>query len=441
MNQKMVSILFLVLLALGGAFYFAQSGEGGKNKRETFFIFQDVKSENISQLKLDQGDTSIVLELREGAWTIPDRAYYPASVSKVKSLLYKALGLEVSQLVTEQESNFEKLGVTDEAVKKGQGKVTFRDKEGKDLSSILFGEHRKKEHDSGLSMPTGQYVRRADQKRVYMISEPVTIVTTVSNWLETNLMNVLPSKIYSITQGTNSGEMEAVDFELTRDPKSKTEVTPEFLVKTAIPEGKAVDSGTIGQVRSGLENLRIEDVISVDSEEAKGLAFDGKTIFQLTNGQVITVATAKKDNTVYGKVQVAFDEQLASVLKAEAEKVAQEAAKAEKEKKAAEEAAKSQETPGNTTNATAETGTTAEQSVAENTAPPQIDLKLSSTDESVKENSKHEKWVYKLPEYLGKKFRYKLDDLIQKPSETAPEEEAQASSGKPKKGKNKKKKD
>lgn len=437
MNQKMVSVLFFVLLALGGAFYFAQSGEGGRNKRETFFIFEDVKAENISQLKLDQGDTSIVLELKEGTWTVPDRAYYPASVSKVKSLLYKALGLEVSQLVTEQESNFEKLGVTDEAVKKGQGKVTFRDKEGKDISGILFGDHRKKTHESGLSMPTGQYVRRSDQKRVYMIAEPVTVVTTVSNWLETNLMNILPSRIYSIAQGAQSGEMESINFELTRDPKSKNETTPEFLLKTAVPEGKAIDAGTIGQVRSALENLRIDDVSSLDSEEAKGLIFDEKTIFQLTNGQVITVATAKKDNTVYGKIQVAFDEQLASTLKTDAEKVAQERAekeKAEKEKKAAEEAAKSQET--------SEGASKEQENVAKEEAEivaPVVDLKLSSADESLKESGKHEKWVYKFPEYLGKKFRYKLDDLIQKPAEATQDEDAGAFSDKQAKKKKKKK--
>ena len=432
MNQRHVIILGAVLLALTGLYYVTSPRVGpARSLSETKPLFAGIDSQKISRIKLEQGEGATELELKDGEWTVAQRWNYPANRSKVTSLLFKVLGLEVSQRVTDQEKNFETLGVTEEAVKKGRGKVTFYDSEGKEMTGLLAGEHRKKKNDSGMPMPTGQYVRRTDEQQVFLVGEPVTVTTTLSGWLETSLVNILSSRIHSITQRKLAESSVATpSFEIVRDESKQDEKTPQFKLSD-LKSGEVVSSSTIDQLKSGLENLRFEDVYKTDSDEVKDLVFDEQAIFELTNGQVYQVSTAKKDNTIYSKIELRYDEGLAAKLKTQAEKDAKEKAEREAKEKAEKEAAEAAEGAMEGTTTTPTESATAETKPAESATPPPIEL--ATPEETDGANKKLRGWVFKLPEYIGKKFRMSRADLMQKDepagegTAAAPKAEAKAS--------------
>jgi len=384
MNSKSLSVLVVVFVVLSGVFFLQSSQTSDEADNRSRRLFQDVQqtSGDITQIDIRQGESEFRLARDGQEWVIPSRQGYPADAGKVKSLLIKVLGLDVSQVVTKRAENFEKLGVTDEAVSKGKGAVFFKNEKGEEIVGIYLGDFRKKQHTSGLPAPLGQYVRRTDEETVYLISDPISVVTTLTYWLDTTIANKLQSNILSIEQFALSEDGEELLYSFQRKEKDGP-----LQLEQEVPAGKKLKDVNVNQVRSSLENVRLEDVFRADAEQAKALNFDYKTRFLLSNGLIYEVASAKDDEKFYAKIAVSFDEAYGEKVSAEHE------AETEENKDAAETDGEAQKPKG---------------------------PELSSAAEAKKlMEQQYSKWIFVLPQYLGQKFRHTLADLFEAKSKEA----------------------
>jgi hypothetical protein len=410
-KQKLIYLL--VVLAIIGVLYVLSAPESGDGaKIHSVNLLSSVQGEKVARLVLEQGDESIELRVKDGSWTVPSRADYPANEERIRSLFLKMFDLSSTQKVPGGSAGIKKLGLDEEGVKGGRSRIRFYDEAGSELGGLYLGQIRQVKDTEGMGKApsaTGQYVRRLNEDQVYLVNMPVTFMSGVSNWLDTNLANVLRSKVLTVIQEKIAGEGAAeVSFKLTRPGLDEN---ANFELDTSIAPDEEVQSAVLAQIVSGLENLRMSDVRQASDEEIKKLKFDEETVYQTDNGLVYRLSTVQEKDKIFAKLQVAFDEKLAKELEAKAaaaaEKVKQEQEKAAKEAEQ-KQAAAEQAAAGKTEEGKTEGAKPAEPE------KPKAGPQLANADEAAKLSARFEPWVYQFASYQGDKFRKNLGDLVKK---------------------------
>lgn len=400
MTRKTLISLILCLLGLGALFYILRPSALLNGDAEKQALFPE-GNERLTKIRITEANDSVELEQRDQNWTVPARANYPADFVKVYSLIVKLFGLNVSQKITSNEANFERLGVSQEAVKNGKKLLSFFDKDGKEFAGIFLGDLRKTKDEAGSPGMKGQYVRRSDQNDVYLIPEPISVSSSISGWLDPIIANVISSDLRSITQYQLVEGAQSEDFALARSEEAKNDggsTEGELALIGAPPSGEKLKDVVISQIRSGLENLRLSDVMKADDERIGGLQFDRRTVFRLKNGLVYQLDSAVKDEKFWAKLSVSRDEELVKELEEEIErikKLKEERTKAEQEKQA-KGGDKAQETKADESS---------------NIPEPPI---VANLDEVKKVNERLQGWVFELAKFAAQKFRYSRPELFEK---------------------------
>ncbi len=406
MTKKNLVILVAVMVVLGGLYFLARPRTTQHESQDQVTLLSGIDGEKVAKVSVEQGEGKLELELKDGTWTIPSRAGYAAEGSKVRSLFLKLLDLSTSQSVPAGTAGLKKLGLDDKGVKNGRALVKFFDKDGHELGGVYLGETRKgeKSDEQGPRMTiSGQYVRSTKNDRVFLVGLPVNITTAISEWLDTNLMNVLQSKVYEVVQTKIAPDgAKAKVFELVPESEDgRKEGTPlAFKPAAPVPVDFDLQKPVISQISSGLENVRFSDVRHADDAEVKDLVFDSETEYQSMDGLVYTVLTSQKGDKIHAKVRVHFDADLVKNLQ---ELYAKRKEDRDKEKE--------KEKQAHPTPAPGETPTREEvDEPAEKSEQP----KFSNADEASKIQARFEPWIYELANYQGQKFRKSADDLMQK---------------------------
>ncbi len=399
MSKKSFIGLVGLCVILAAVLYASESNHGYQSTVTQRPLLKDSDVSTVAGLKIEQGAESALLKMKDGSWVVPAKADYPADFSKIRSLLLKLVDLNVSQSVTDREDRYEGFGVSDDVAKSANGIVTFLDAQEANLFGVALGGYRKGSAKMNVMPTTGQYVRKLGEKEVFLIGEPITASASVKSWLKTDVLNVLQSKLVMIrqTKRTTAGNLE---FELVHEGESSAQQSFK-LTQPARAVGKELDAAQLGLVRSGLENVSLNDVFKADDPQCKDVAFDFESSYILEDGLVYRLETAQKpgSESVLLRVSATFDPQTAE----KSAKAAAEKAEALK-KAAAEEAVRA----------------SAEKPAGADTTPPpaavpEVEFKPSSTDEAAQISARFVPWVYELAQYQGKKLRITLDDLIKKP--------------------------
>ena len=175
-----------------------------------------------------------------------------------------------------------------------------------------------------------------------------------------------------------------------------------FELKEKIPEGKTLQQSAVLDISSALEDLTIADIHKIDEAEVKDLAFDSQSIFKTTKGQVYQVLSAKKGEKNFAKISVKLDEDLIAQLK----------------EVFAKNAASVPSTSSTTIKATGST------SISTTTIVPQHEQKYATKEETEKLNNELSSWIYEIPPYKAKRFRFTQMELLEapKPPPTSPQE-------------------
>ncbi len=419
MGQKQFFVLILIAVAMGAAYFFADSSETRRAAPGQVRLFDDMTGENIAKVVIEQGKEKLELNSKDGGWVIASRGNYPADPNKIRSLLLKVFDLSVSQRVpvspgTEGLSQLEKLGLADSSVEKGQSKLSFLDAAGKLLGGLRIGVPLQAKKSTVFS-GGGQYIRREGQDAVYAIALPIEATPKLASWLEGDVVAVLQSTLFQVVQGRESAESSGGEFSLApgslRDAVLGRAKDIEFQGK--VPEGKQLDSSGVNQIAGALESLRASDVWPADHADVKDLKFDFVSTYKTLSGLVYTVRTAQKGDVSYAKIEVKFDPSIVEKVKAEFDAGMQELSKASPTPSPSPQPSPSA-VPSPVPSESASplgTPTTTPTPVPTPEAP-----KVSSKDEADKLNAKFKPWVYAVPQYQGSALRKTADSLFVVPA-------------------------
>lgn len=186
MNARVAAVLVVLLAVLGGGAILVYQQQGAQQPAGTQQLGQPVlpglQAADIASIVIREGQATLTLQRREGAWAIAERAGFPADVAKVRELVLAALALKVGQA--------EPLGDKDRARLALDAKGThleFRDAGGKALAALVVGrKYFKREPQNPEREPAdGRFVLLPDAPRtVLVVADPLALATTASDqWI------------------------------------------------------------------------------------------------------------------------------------------------------------------------------------------------------------------------------------------------------------------
>ncbi len=249
-----------------------------------FFSFKPLTATSLSIVSYDEGRAALeefqVERNADGEWVIPSRNNYPADAAdQLAEAASEIRSLTRLERVTDRKSNHEQLGVIDpidhEPGQEGLGtRVTLKTK-GETLADLIIGKEDQ--------LKKGQYyVRLHGEDHVYQAEidmEPLS--TDFHKWIEVDLLEISGHQIKTVTYFNYSFNRTAylqvqdyrqiLDqlkiFQLDYTPgQSSTWNLKDVDLQTGqatpaqIPPEQELDQNKLSTMRSGLIDLKIEDV-------------------------------------------------------------------------------------------------------------------------------------------------------------------------------------
>lgn len=392
MTKKYFRILFgviAILLVLTVMFYRNEQDSITRDSRE---LLSGINSDQISKLLIEQGQSKVSIEQIGDTWSVVQRDNYPADLNKLRSLLLKLVDLKVSQKITSNPANFEKLGVADNSfqkdAKQGPLKISLLDSSSKEMGVVLLGEKKnrggKKEYSTDTS--PGQFIRRVGSNDVYLLSEPFEVNVSPEAMIATDLMSIPGIKVKRVLQEKISGGNKTKQFEMLSVKEADGKIRYDLDIE---PNAKQeIQKPVVDSIASGLENVRIQDVQKETPELLK--LFDQETTYELSTGGVYKVLTFIKDGKGYAKYETTFNQSLADITAKETENI--------NEKKRAEYEQKKKEAEEKKTQAPSDF------------IPSKADI--VSREDMSREGTKYSHWIFQFPSYQIEKYRRAESDLI-----------------------------
>ncbi|MDB5812632.1 MAG: hypothetical protein JWN94_4754 [Betaproteobacteria bacterium] len=196
MNRKSFLILLAMLLVIGGAGLglFWQDLSAWRDAGSTIGSKPMAKlaTAEVAQVRLYDGKNESTLVLKDGRWTVKQRADYNASVQEIGDLLVKLPDLKVVQTEDVGASLLPRLSlvVPGKDVKEGAGtQLELSNQSGAPLGSLLLGKIVVKKEPSPLPIqqetPVGRYVLSAGSPTVLVTSDALKNASAKPEaWLE-----------------------------------------------------------------------------------------------------------------------------------------------------------------------------------------------------------------------------------------------------------------
>jgi Domain of unknown function (DUF4340) len=265
MKGKQLVILLVLGVVLGGAWFitskrnkasWSESGAGGGK-------IVDFPINDVAQVVIKTSGEELNLVKKADAWTVKERADYPASFELVSGLIRKVWELKPVQDVKIGASQLPRL----ELIEPGKGDksgtlVQFLGADGKALSAVLVGKkHLRKSDggemdfggDGGGGSPVGRYVKAADGSKVSLVSETLDeIDPKPERWLAKDFIKIEGPKSIAVS-GPQTWSV------------SRESVSGEWKLADAKPEEK-LDTGKTSALGSILASASINDVLAPDAK-------------------------------------------------------------------------------------------------------------------------------------------------------------------------------
>ncbi len=403
MNSKAIGILILITgVLLAGTLMMIDKQETKHAPSEIngkFFPQLEDHINDITTIEVTQGDSKSIITLQSDVWRVDTRFGYPADFSKVKQAVLSVSGLEIIEPKTKNPEKYTKLGVESPSADSDNQLITFIDKDGKTLATVIIGE-------SKLANKPGAkaklYVRKMDDEQSWLVEGQVRLPSGDSDWLNTEIMNIDQKRI---TKVAITHPDKTVLTVLKTQPEDIN-----FQVIDLSEDEELKFASAANALASTLSTLTLEDV-----EKSEDFAFDPETTthttWQAFDGLVINASHMEKDDKQYVKFSASFDE---SIIVKPPEKTAEEKTAEEKtvEEKTVEEKTVEEKTAD-----------------AENTTPDNAEKPVTNTPEEVTKevdelNAKLSHWVYVIAMAKANNLTKLRSDIVKKKEPEKTEEES-----------------
>ena len=293
MKGKQLAILLVLVAAVGGAWFFLQKGSqdkwsakgagavGGK-------VF-DLALNDVARIVVKTADAELNLVKKDDAWTVQERAGYPANFEQVSGLLRKLWDLKTVQEVKVGPSQFARLELIEPGKGPGAGTlVEFKDKDAKPLGGLLLGKKFMKKGSGQFAdmsgFPAGRYVLPAGTQGVSLVAESLDEVNVKpESWLARDFFKIENPKAITL-----AGPTAAQHWKLTRENPAA-----DWKLGGAKTNEKE-DSVKTGPLANTFANPSFADVLAPDTKPADtGLDKPAMATFGTFDGFTYTLKIGK----------------------------------------------------------------------------------------------------------------------------------------------------
>ncbi len=256
MKGKQLALLFVVLAGLGAGWYllaernhgsWSERGAGGD--KVIRFALNDV-----ARIDLKSAAGEVNLEKKNDAWTVRERAGYPADFDEVSRFLRTLWELKTVQEVKAGPSQLSRLQLAEPGKGVGGGTLAqLSGADGKLIAGLLIGKKFERKLENGAGYPAGCYVKPADGARVSLVSETLDEAEPKpERWLAKDFIRV---------DGVKSIANETAHWTVSRDTATVTD----WKLADAKPDEK-VDAAKTSAFGSALTAPTFADVLGPDAK-------------------------------------------------------------------------------------------------------------------------------------------------------------------------------
>lgn len=298
MNAKIVGVLVLLLVVLGGgALLVRQQGQGQKPASTGTLgqpLLKGLKGSDVATIAIREPKGAITLARKDERWTVLERAGYPADFDKVREFVLKAIELKIGQSEPIGEKDRERLELAANATT-----VEFQGADGKPLAKLLLGKKYFKTDGerSEKARGDGRFVMLAgDDKTVYIISDPLVQASTKSeDWV---------ARAGFAAEGVKSLEVKPAEGESWKIERSGDNADWKL---TPIKAGEKVEVTRANAASYSLNNIELVDVAPKDVKpDVTGLDKPTVLVAQTFDGLTYTIKLGKAaGDNLYANVAVA----------------------------------------------------------------------------------------------------------------------------------------
>lgn len=263
MSARIVAILVVLLVVLGGAALLAQREDSGRRPQNVSALGQpllkDLKAADIARIRIVEPKSTLTLERKENGWVIGEREGFPADFAKVREFVVKVIGLKVAQTEPVGEKDRARLNLDASATQ-----LEFAGADGKPLARLLLGKKlfRSEPENPEKALGDGRFVMSpADDKTVTMIPDPLVQATAkTAEWIDKRSFQI--EKVKSLEVRYPGGE----SWRLERAGENAS-----WKLADQRP-GEKIDSSRANAATYSLSLLDLADVAPKDaSPQATGL--------------------------------------------------------------------------------------------------------------------------------------------------------------------------
>jgi hypothetical protein len=341
------------------------SNKSGVETTGLSYLIQGLDPSVVTSIVIGTGEDAFTLNRQKSGFVVAEKDNYPAKTSEINSLISKCLEIQTMEFVTDNPANFDDLEVTEE---KARSVIKFMkaDPNSSLLTGVVIGKTKE--------LGQGSYVRMlsndaAVSNRVYVTSNAPWFGGGAMNYIDQELVSAKSDDIESVTVSSKDGQ-----YTLKKKPDSQD------VILDNIPAGKKLKSSDAKSVLTALTSLRFDDVKKLPSD----MTFEKQYMCRLKDSTVYALRIAKEDDKTYVSCVAEFTDKT-PVEKASINQGGEVESEEELKKKEA---------------------------------------KLLARDNAAKFTTKHNGWVYEIPEWKAKNLTKALDDLLE--DEEEPKEDAAA---------------
>jgi parvulin-like peptidyl-prolyl isomerase len=296
-NMKLLIIAVVLVLV---AFLVKNANQTGSNDSfaRNFVPAQQIDKTRTIEIETSQG--LIKIESDNGTWRLPDFHNLKANKNRIEELFQKLNSGKLVEIVSENEQKHASLGVAKEPESKSPDTesaiIKLKDENGEPIKVLYLGKGRKARQIDGAEGFgfDGQYVRYADEAKVYLLSELLRIEKLLNNWADRKIIALDTDKIKRISWA----DPDSNEFAISRESASDS------LKLENLEENRQMRAAQVARCSAFFKNLTWDEVIATETPQSHpGLStattivaetFDGfKLNLKIGSGTVNAGSTGK----------------------------------------------------------------------------------------------------------------------------------------------------
>jgi hypothetical protein len=151
----------------------------------------------VAAIEVRQGDKTLTLERKDGAWRVKERDGYPVLTDKVRTLMVNLAEADLVEPKTRAADRYSLIELEDPAAKDAKSRnLRLLDDKGGVLAEAVIG--KKRSDAFGYGKP-GTYVRKPDDAQTWLASTEINASPDLKDWVKTDLLQTDSTKVSRVT--------------------------------------------------------------------------------------------------------------------------------------------------------------------------------------------------------------------------------------------------